>query len=449
MPDISELLRLGMMNRQAPMQAVDQLGTTLSGIISDRGRNSFAQQATKYFMDAEAVTPDAIKQFMGYYPNVDPQEVLKIAGGVASQKKAQRIKDLGSTIMKIAAENGGTLPEDKFADIFKNANGEDLQEVMTVMREFKRAHPEVKWEKLSQGETAHQTIGGKPTGQTLKGEAKTEEREERKLVGFDKSGRAVYTTKYGSTIYEDGMPYTGGPVRPTTREDKLLTPEELEQQRSIRKAGKTDVSVTNTIGDKGMIKLAEKQAGSLMETREAAVLAKTSLNNISEAEKLIAGGIITGTGAEFLVNAGNFLSSRLGVNLAKTPVENTQAYAATMGNQVGQIIKQFGSGTGLSDADREYAEKIAGGKITLTQGALTKLLGINKRVNIAKIREYNKIAKEAMSRPGSDQLLYNLEVDAGVEGKPQAQSGPKIGEVRKGYRFKGGDPANKNSWEKM
>jgi hypothetical protein len=163
-----------MMNRQAPMQAVDQLGTTLSGIISDRGRNSFAQQATKYFMDAEAVTPDAIKQFMSYYPNVDPQEVLKIAGGVASQKKAQRIKDLGSTIMKIAAENGGTLPEDKFADIFKNANGEDLQEVMTVMREFKRAHPEVKWEKLSQGETAHQTIGGKPTGQTLKGEAKAE-----------------------------------------------------------------------------------------------------------------------------------------------------------------------------------------------------------------------------------------------------------------------------------
>lgn len=174
MPDISELLRLGMMNRQAPMQAVDQLGTTLSGIISDRGRNSFAQQATKYFMDAEAVTPDAIKQFMSYYPNVDPQEVLKIAGGVASQKKAQRIKDLGSTIMKIAAENGGTLPEDKFADIFKNANGEDLQEVMTVMREFKKKHPEVKWEKLSQGETAHQTIGGKPTGQTLKGEAKPE-----------------------------------------------------------------------------------------------------------------------------------------------------------------------------------------------------------------------------------------------------------------------------------
>lgn len=175
MPDISELLRLGMMNRQAPMQAVDQLGTTLAGMIERRGNSNFMQQATKYFMDAENVTPDAIKQFMSYYPNVDPQEVLKIAGSVAAQKKSQRIKDLGSTIMKAAAENGGSLPEEKFSDIFKNANGEDLQEVMSIMQAFKKAHPDVKWEKLSPGETAHQTIGGKPTGQTLKGEAKPED----------------------------------------------------------------------------------------------------------------------------------------------------------------------------------------------------------------------------------------------------------------------------------
>jgi len=26
---------------------------------------------------------------------------------------------------------------------------------------------------------------------------------------------------------------------------------------------------------------------------------------------------------------------------------------------------------------------------------------------------------------------------------------PQIGEVRKGWRFKGGDPADKNSWERV
>ena len=41
-----------------------------------------------------------------------------------------------------------------------------------------------------------------------------------------------------------------------------------------------------------------------------------------------------------------------------------------MAGNVGRLIKQFGAGTGLSDADRQYAEKMAGGKITLDVKAL-------------------------------------------------------------------------------
>jgi hypothetical protein len=35
------------------------------------------------------------------------------------------------------------------------------------------------------------------------------------------------------------------------------------------------------------------------------------------------------------------------------------------------------------------------------------------------------------------------------EASPAAQGAPKVGEVRKGYRFKGGNPANQASWEKV
>lgn len=113
------------------------------------------------------------------------------------------------------------------------------------------------------------------------------------------------------------------------------------------------------------------------------------LQTITEASKLLDAGMITGFGAEFLVSAGQALR-RLGFNVAEGDLENTQAYASWLGNNVGKIIKQFGAGTGLSDADREYAEKIVGGKITLDEKALRKILELNERGSRNVIALHNK-----------------------------------------------------------
>jgi len=61
-----------------------------------------------------------------------------------------------------------------------------------------------------------------------------------------------------------------------------------------------------------------------------------------------------------------------------------------MAQNVGKIIKQFGAGTGLSDADRQYAEKMAAGKITLDTKALNKILDINERGARNVITRHNK-----------------------------------------------------------
>jgi hypothetical protein len=61
-----------------------------------------------------------------------------------------------------------------------------------------------------------------------------------------------------------------------------------------------------------------------------------------------------------------------------------------MANNVGRLIKQFGAGTGLSNADREYAEKMAGGKITLDDKAINRILDINERISRNVIRAHNK-----------------------------------------------------------
>jgi hypothetical protein len=58
------------------------------------------------------------------------------------------------------------------------------------------------------------------------------------------------------------------------------------------------------------------------------------------------------------------------------------------------LIKQFGAGTGLSNADREYAEKMAGGQITLTESALRKIIDINDRAANRVIDLHNRNVKD-------------------------------------------------------
>lgn len=198
-----------------------------------------------------------------------------------------------------------------------------------------------------------------------------------------------------------------------------------QRKKETARAGASSVNVE--VGEKSMTELGKEMSKDLVAERKDVQGAVASLENMKAAEDLLNSGMITGAGAEFLTNAGNLLASRLGFKAAEDPVANTQAFAATMGNQVGQIIKQFGSGTGLSDADREYAEKIVGGKITLNEKAIRRLLAINKKAYSNVIKRFNKKAEQAMKKPGSEQLPYDLRIDYKPE---ETKSRFKIIQVR-------------------
>jgi len=62
---------------------------------------------------------------------------------------------------------------------------------------------------------------------------------------------------------------------------------------------------------------------------------------------------------------------------------------ATAGRQVGSIIRLFGAGTGLSDADRQYAERIAGGDINVPIDALKRIVRAAKESSLGQINRYN------------------------------------------------------------
>ena len=175
-------------------------------------------------------------------------------------------------------------------------------------------------------------------------------------------------------------------------------------------APKAVAEVKIDIGGKSYTKMGEKMGERVVEQHKDAEQAVDSLRRLRDAKKLLSSGMITGAGAEYILSFGKVLQQG-GISLAPDAIANTEAYAAMMGNQVGQIIKQFGAGTGLSDADREYAEKIAGGKITLTKQSLEKIIDLNERGLRNAVRNYNKRAKEIMDKPEGKDLPYDLRID--------------------------------------
>jgi hypothetical protein len=144
------------------------------------------------------------------------------------------------------------------------------------------------------------------------------------------------------------------------------------------------------VGEKGMGELEKEMAKSLVEERDEVENFVQSLKNLQPTKRLLDKGMITGFGAKPLLTIGRMLN-KAGVTDSET-IANTEAYASSMGNQVAQIIKQFGAGTGLSDADREYAAKIAGGDISLTANSLRKIISMNETAMTNIIKTYNQKA---------------------------------------------------------
>jgi hypothetical protein len=132
------------------------------------------------------------------------------------------------------------------------------------------------------------------------------------------------------------------------------------------------------------------QSKRILDSQAGAQDAAEILRTNQVGRDLLKSGAITGTGADFLVGFNNALK-QAGIDFGYADAAaNSQAYAAALGSNVGRIIKQFGAGTGLSDADREYAAQIAGGKIALTEAALRKILDINDRAANRVIDVHNK-----------------------------------------------------------
>lgn len=127
-----------------------------------------------------------------------------------------------------------------------------------------------------------------------------------------------------------------------------------------------------------------------IESRNKAVTSSLTSDVLNNQWKIVGEGIITGTGADIRLSLGKLLVTAGIVSDDENVVANTEAFLANAGALVADVIEAFGSGTGLSDADRKFAQQMAAGTATITEDAIKRILRLQARATQRKIEMHNK-----------------------------------------------------------
>jgi len=145
-------------------------------------------------------------------------------------------------------------------------------------------------------------------------------------------------------------------------------------------------NISGTMAEKIMGKGVERLSDGL----DAANKAVTSVESIDTSLENI-DNMFTGYGATFRMDVAR--AARVaGIDIsAADQIENTEQYASLAGARVADYITNLGAGTGLSDADREFAQKVVAGDIGMSPETMRKLLTTIRKQNVRTINQYNTL----------------------------------------------------------
>ena len=174
-------------------------------------------------------------------------------------------------------------------------------------------------------------------------------------------------------------------------------------------------------------------AKNFAEAHENARLAADALGSVNRTLPTI-DNMFTGAGAELKLNISRYTRA-FGVDVVDpSTITDTEAYVAESGRRVAQYITNLGAGTGLSDADREYAQAVVAGNITVDATSLKRLLGVIKQNAQQTITNYSKtrasIEKELGNNKGALAFYGDIFVDPGPT---QAPTGAGLSEAARSY----------------
>ena len=152
----------------------------------------------------------------------------------------------------------------------------------------------------------------------------------------------------------------------------------------------------------GVKAMAEANVTNFVELNTKAQDARNMIELIDRQTGRLEGGMPTGLAANVELNLRRFGEL---IGLPYDPaVTNAETFVSEAGKIVADQIKDFSSGTGLSDADREYAKLIAAADITTQQEALLALLKIRRRAMVETVQNFNKVRTATARRVGEQNM---------------------------------------------
>lgn len=202
-----------------------------------------------------------------------------------------------------------------------------------------------------------------------------------------------FTLAPGATRYgPDGKPIVAAPAAPTeisrliTERDALPAgdPRRAVLDDAIKKATTHQPATTVNVSAGTEKKYGEQFAGAVakqdVDLLDAARKAPELADRANQVKAVLASGkVITGTGADYRLALGKALNLA-GASDAET-VSNTEALSVNLARNTLDAIKAsgLGSGSGFSNADRDFLEKAAGGKINLEAATIGRLADLSHR----------------------------------------------------------------------
>jgi len=153
------------------------------------------------------------------------------------------------------------------------------------------------------------------------------------------------------------------------------------------------------------------------------------------------GGVITGAVAGDRL-ALQKVGRLLGVAQPEA-ITNTEALSAAAGPLVLATVKGLGSGSGISNADREFAERIAGGSTSLDETSIRRLIDIQEQAANEKLTRSQGIVNQLIqTNPNLVNLAPLLTAPppevrppAASQSAPPAPSAPAAGGVTREYNY--------------
>ncbi len=197
----------------------------------------------------------------------------------------------------------------------------------------------------------------------------------------------------------------------------------------LKKASKPETTVNVGGGS-------DKQIFDTMdESAKAARQAAAGLNGLREARKAVEGGAILGAGADArlaLQKAG----ALLGVADPRS-IENTETFRAAIAPQVAAVLKSTVGTANISNSDREFAEKAAGGSIKLDEKSILRLMDIMERATIGQLESHQKRLDAVYADPEKfkrERALFGVDMPAAPASTPSA---PDRAAIEKEMRRRG------------